>query len=264
MIDPSELQAFKEALSLGEMPLAAFATDIKPEEGISSEKAHCVLSVLHRARRKHATAFFSRGQLFCPGGQLYINVVDEIPDFIPAYVSTGKEGMFEGERYCRSPEIVMNFLKTVKLDPDPRLYRVFKPLDLLAPGEEPEVVIFFETPDVLSGLYTLVQYATGAMDSVAAPWGAGCCGIYAWVRRFELDGTPKAVLAGFDVSARPYMGRDELTLAMPFAMFKEILGCYRDSFVFTKSWGTLNKRIASSRRERELHRARLLRFAKSP
>lgn len=250
-IDPAELSAFKEALALGEMPMAAFATDSRPEGGICAEKAHCILSVLHRARRKHTPAYFYRGQEFCPGGQLYINVVDEIPGVIPAYVSTGLEGAFEGERYCRGPEIVMRFLNAVKLDPDPRRYRVFKPIDLLVHGEVPEIVIFFETPDVLSGLYTLVQYATGAVDSVVAPWGSGCSGIYAWVRRLEIDGTPKAVLAGFDVSARPFMGRGELTLAMPFALFTDILASYRESFVFTKSWATLKKRIVSARHEPE-------------
>jgi uncharacterized protein (DUF169 family) len=250
MIDPAELAAFKESLALGELPLAAFATDSKPDDGICAEGTHCVMSVLHRARRKHTPAYFYRGQQFCPGGQLYINVVDQIPEFIPAYISTGQEGAFEGERYCRSPEIAMNYLNAVKLEPDPRMYRVFKPIDLLAPGEEPEVVMFFEPPDVLSGLYTLVQYTTGAMDSVVVPWGAGCTGIYAWVRRFEMNGSPKAVLAGFDVSARPYMGRDELTLAMPWAMFSDILQSYRESFIFTRSWGTLKKRIASANKKK--------------
>jgi uncharacterized protein (DUF169 family) len=239
-----ELEQFKEAVHLKEMPLVAFSTDKRPEEGLPVHKAHCVMAYIRMARKKHASAFFSRDQPFCPGGQFYLNVIDTIPEFIPAYVSTGLEGVFEGERYCQSPQVVQRYLEMVKLDPDPRMYRVFKPIDMLKPDETPEMVLFFAEPDILAGLYTLVQFYTGERDAVVAPWGAGCTTMYTWVKRYLADGLQKAVLGGFDASARPFLERCELSFSMPYAMFQGILECYRESFIFTKSWGILKRRIA--------------------
>jgi hypothetical protein len=40
--------------------------------------------------------------------------------------------------------------------------------------DDPEVVIFFAQPDVLSGLFTLANYDEADPNGVFAPFAAGC------------------------------------------------------------------------------------------
>lgn len=249
LIDSEELKAFYEALSLREMPFAAFSSGDVPESALTPKNSRCVIGVLRLARKKRLPVAIMNHENLCPGGRVYCNLEGAVNDFIPAFVSTGMQGVFEGERYCKSPDIMKQYLELVALKADPLPYRVFKPLDLLDESDSPEAVIFFETPDVLSGLFTLVQFETGKSDSITAPFGAGCAGVYTWVKRYLEEGKERAVISGFDPSARPFMAPDELTFSMPYSMFKRLMACYRDSFLFTHSWQTIKKRIQKGKQD---------------
>ena len=242
-INPEELKAFAEALSLREMPFAAFSTDAVPDGSLTPKNSRCLLGILRLARKRRQAVTVMNHENLCPGGRVYSNLEGAVTDFIPAFVSTGMEGVFDGERYCRSPEIVSRYLDQVRLKADPLPYRIFKPVDLLTENEVPEVVVFSENPDVLSGLYTLVQFETGDNETIIAPFGAGCAGIYTWVKRYLELGLERAVISGFDPSARPFLAPDELTFAIPYTLFLRLMSCYRDSFLFTHSWQTIKKRI---------------------
>lgn len=243
LISPEELMAFSDALALREMPFAAFSTNAVPEGALTPKNSRCIIGVLRLARKRRQVVTVMNHDNLCPGGRVYANLEGAVTDFIPAFVSTGMEGVFEGERYCKNPEVVVQYLDQVRLKADPLPYRIFKPVDMLTENEVPEVVVFFENPDVLSGLFTLVQFETGDNDSIIAPFGAGCAGIYTWVKRYLEEGKERAVIAGFDPSARPFMAPDELTFAMPYTMFLRLMSCYRESFLFTHSWQTIKKRI---------------------
>ena len=247
LINPEEIKSFAEALSLREMPFAAFSTDAVPEGSLTPKNSRCIIGVLRLARKRRQAVTVMNHENLCPGGRVYTNLEGAVTDFIPAFVSTGMEGVFEGERYCRSPEIVSRYLDQVRLKADPLPYRIFKPVDMLSGNEVPEVVVFFENPDVLSGLYTLVQFETGDNETIIAPFGAGCAGIYTWVKRYLELGLERAVIGGFDPSARPFMAPDELTFAMPYTLFLRLMSSYRESFLFTHSWQTIKKRIQKPR-----------------
>jgi hypothetical protein len=47
----------------------------------------------------------------------------------------------------------------------------------------------------------------------------------------------------FDVSARPFVEPDILTLAMPTKLFLTLLANQDESFLITKSWEIVRKRI---------------------
>jgi hypothetical protein len=242
-VNPEELKAFAEALALREMPFAAFSAGAVPEGSLTPKNSRCVLGILRLARKRRQTVTIMNHDNLCPGGRFYSNLDGAVTDFIPAFVSTGMEGVFEGERYCKSPEIVSSYLDQVRLEADPLPYRILKPIDMLDENEIPEVIVFFETPDVLSGLYTLVQFETGDNESIIAPFGAGCAGVYTWVKRYLQEGKERAVIGGFDPSARPFMAPDELTFSISFSLFKRLMGSYRESFLFTHSWQVIKKRI---------------------
>jgi len=46
--------------------------------------------------------------------------------------------------------------------------------------EEPDIVIFFACPDVLSGLFTLANFEETEPNVVFTPWGSGCSSIVAY------------------------------------------------------------------------------------
>jgi hypothetical protein len=47
----------------------------------------------------------------------------------------------------------------------------------------------------------------------------------------------------FDVSARPYVNKEELTFAVPMAKFRRMVGSMEESFLVTPSWAKVKKRI---------------------
>ena len=93
--------------------------------------------------------------------------------FIEHYVTTGFDGTpVHGERYLPSPEAMRKFLGKVNPRNAPAKYCIFKPLSLFTGSEEPEFVIFFARPEVLTGLFIQTMFTTGDVDCVASPlWG---------------------------------------------------------------------------------------------
>jgi hypothetical protein len=51
--------------------------------------------------------------------------------------------------------------------------------------------------------------------------------------KFLREGSEKAVLGIFDPDARPYLSLGELTLSIPFSLFKKMLFSYKKSFMYT-------------------------------
>src|SRR5574341_1501771 len=99
-----------------------------------------------------------------------------------------------------------------------------------------EVVIFFAKPDVLSGLFTLAGFDTAEPNGVISSFGSGCGAIVQYPYLEKDSGNPRAVLGMFDVSARPYVREDELTLAVPMKKFVTMVGNMEESFLITGSW----------------------------
>src|SRR4030042_1875798 len=105
----------------------------------------------------------------------------------------------------------------------PATYCVFKPIEQFQSGIEPEVVAFFAPPDVLSGLFTLTNYALERTDAVFTPFGSGCGTILTYPLKEAGKEQPRAILGMFDVSARPMIEKDALTLSMPYLVFLKLL-----------------------------------------
>lgn len=149
----------------------------------------------------------------------------------------------EGERYKKSPEIVRESMKKHKQFEAPGKYIVFKRWDSLEEGDNPEVAIFFERPDVLSGLFTLAGYDESDPDAVIAPFGAGCATIVQYPYLEKDNPQPRCILGTFDVSARPCVDRSVLSFAMPISKLERMARNMDESFLVTKSWAKVRRRI---------------------
>lgn len=265
-----DTKVFLEHLGLDEEPFGVYYDDTIPEKAygpklgppISREMEEqgqvdmqavmktfsCVIGNIWLARKKHCAAYISSEEYGCPGGVFYCSMMKPNLKFIEHYVTTGFEGTpIQGERYLPSPESMREFLDKVNPRKATGKYCIFKPLSLFSDNEEPEFVIFFARPEVLSGLFTQTTFTTGDVDSVASPFGAGCTNILAWPLFYREQGLEKAVLGGFDPSARKYMKTDELTFTVSLSLYKKMLKALPESmFNVGKNWDVVRKKVNRS------------------
>jgi uncharacterized protein (DUF169 family) len=236
---------FRETLGLRESPLGVYYTNDKPE-GVTPKEGiwGCMIGLLQNARKKGKTVYFDKGHFGCPGGGYYMGFLEKARPDIEYFLSCGIPGQMEGERYIKTPELAREYFMKMKPRPSPATYCVFKPIEqFLQDAVKPEVVVFFASPDILAGLFTLTNYALEKTDAVYTPFGSGCSAILTHPLKEAEKEQPHAVLGMFDVSARPMVERDVLTFAMPYSIFLKLLENISDSFLQTESWKKVLHRI---------------------
>ena len=167
------------------------------------------------------------------GAKRYLGYTDKMRPGFEYFLSCGNE-QTEGERYLRTPEMVNEFMKNQKTLPAEGRNIVFKRWDNLTEEDNPEVVIFFALPDVLSGLFTLANFDQTEPNGTFCPFGAGCGSIvhYPWLE--SATERQRAVIGMFDPSARPCVPENVLTFAVPAGRFEKMIGYMEESFLITE------------------------------
>jgi hypothetical protein len=224
-----------------ELPLVFYYTQQEVPKK-SDTGHHCLIAELQRVRQGKIQAFTVE-TLQCNGAKRYLGFTQKIRSNFNHFLSYGIPGVVVGERYKKSPEIVDQVMQHQPPFTAPGSAIVFKRWDLLEASDQPIAVIFFARPDVLSGLFTLANYDVRDLDGVITPFCAGCASIVYFPYHESLKETPRAVLGVFDVSARPYVKADELTISVPMKRFQHMVENMDESFLSTESWATLHKRI---------------------
>jgi hypothetical protein len=186
---------------------------------------------------------FSAESVKCGGARRYLGFDDSIRPNFEYFLSCGIENKMEGERYIRTPELVLDLMKKQKNLNIPGKYIVFKRWDKLNERDNPEVAIFFATPDILSGLFTLANFDQSEPDSTITPFAAGC-GSLVYFPYSEKDNLrPRAVIGMFDVSARPCVQEGVLSFSVPTLKFMKMISYMDECFLITDSWKKVQKRI---------------------
>jgi uncharacterized protein (DUF169 family) len=227
-----------------ELPITFYYTDeVGHAESVKPTMAHrCVIGDLARVRRGRSI-YFDGNSIGCPGGKRYLGYAEEImPDF-EYFLSCGIEGKLEGERYKKSPELVKESMKHWPVLKAPGRFIVFKRWDMIEESDNPEVIIFFAKPDVLSGLFTLASFDEAEPDGVIAPFGSGCSTIVQYPYLEKNADRPRGIIGMFDVSARPFVPGNRLTFSVPMNKFVRMIDNMEESFLITKSWAKVQKRI---------------------
>jgi hypothetical protein len=85
-------------------------------------------------------------------------------------------------------------------------------------------------------------------EVVNSPWGAACTNLITWPLKYLARGENKAVTGGWDPSARKFFKPDELSFTVPYQMFAQMLERFEESFLMTKTWATVRKKISRSKR----------------
>jgi hypothetical protein len=227
-----------------EMPICFYYSDSVREEdrAESRHENRCLIGNLRRVREGHPFVYDSKSP-GCTGGKRYSGFSKTLrPDF-EYFLSCGIPGKMEGERYKKTPELVQEYLKNHPPFEAPGQYLVFKRWDMLRSDEQPVVVIFFASSDVLSGLFTLANFDHSDPFAVIAPMGAGCASIINYPMEESRQLSPRCVLGMFDVSARPHVPENILTFSIPIKRFEQMVENMGESFLITDSWQAIKKRI---------------------
>lgn len=261
---------FMDHLGLSEEPFGVYYADTNPDNAYGSKKGtpisreledrgkldmqemmksfSCVMGNIWLARKKHGAAFISTEEYGCPGGVYYCSMMKPHLRFIEHWVSTGFDGTpLHGERYMPNPDAMREFMLKVNPREAPAKYCIFKPLSQFSDGDEPEFVIFFARPEVLTGLFVQTVFTTGDMECVVSPFGASCTNLLGWPLYYKKQGVEKAVIGGFDPSARKFMKTDELTFTVPLSLYEKMLAALPESmFNYDTDWKNVRKKVVRS------------------
>ncbi|NPU85809.1 MAG: DUF169 domain-containing protein [Syntrophaceae bacterium] len=259
-----------EAVRLKIPPVGLLWADEKPDRAMMFQagKWGCVMWLV-AAATKGKTAACDVTTFGCVGGGVGLGFGNQYRNFPDGeegfchFLSTGnaeREGgkelaeqvrpflrdeafdhFLHGERYIKDPALVRRFLASLPMREIPARYVVFKPLADVDPERDNlRTVIFFADPDRLSALVVLANYGRGDNENVIIPYAAGCQTVGIYPYREAESPLPRAVVGLTDLSARLYLrrqlGGDLLTFAVPKALFEEMEGNIRGSFLERSTW----------------------------
>ena len=171
----------------------------------------------------------------CGGGGLY-TAFRPMPERVPTFVS-------EAEHYKRTPEMVCDYVGGLGIELTDKPFLNFMRVDRLERWDKVESILFFATPDILSGLSTWAFYDNNADDAVVAKFASGCASVVTFATVENRKGGKRCFLGMFDPSARPLVPKDELTFTVPMSRFSEMLTTMPDSALYQKAFSVVRRRI---------------------
>ena len=237
------LKKWAQYFGSAELPITFY---LSPGDGgaapMPPAKGHsCLICELGRVRRGESLCY-NAAALACGGAKRFLGYAPEMRPGFEYFLSCGKPGM-EGERYVKTPEMVLQSMKEQDAIPVGNRNFIFKRWDALTEADDPEVVIFFAKPDVLSGLFTLATFDQVERNGTFTPFGAGCASTVYYPYLEKDSKNPKAVIGMFDPSARPCVPVDYLSFAIPMVKFEKMIAYMEESFLITDTWNTVKKKI---------------------
>lgn len=173
--------------------------------------------------------------VLCGGGSLY-TAFAPMRERIPVFVS-------ETEHYKQTPQQVKDYIHSLDIRPMEKPYLNFVRMDCLSSLDEAEGILFFATPDQLSGLCSWAFYDNNADDAVCTRFASGCCSIVTFAVQENRKQGRSCFIGMLDPSARPLMPANELTFVIPIHRFREMTQTMKDSALFREAFSIVKRRI---------------------
>lgn len=206
------------------------------EAVVKPEKSNGCLFKLLAGLKKGRDVTLNAESITCLGGRFYTGFAP-MPEHVPAFVS-------QKERYKQTPEDVKECVAQLDVRTTEKKYLNFVRVDRAKAFEGMEGLLFFATPDMLSGLATWAYFDNNGEDAVSAIFGAGCTSVISLAVRENRLGGRRTFVGLFDPSVRPYVEADELSFVIPASRFREMAGTMRESCLFgTQAWAKVRQRI---------------------
>ncbi len=236
------MKAWEKYFPNSELPIACFyANELNNVEFPNVPKPNskgytCIFSQIAPVRKGRARAF-NKENLGCFGSFLPFGFATELTEDVKNYVCNV-------ERYKKTFDHVESMYGHHLPKQAPAKYLVFKRWDILEEQDDPQVVFFLGSPDVIAGLHTLANFDTMTPYGVITPFGSGCASIVSFpMRELESD-QPKAVLGALDPSVRLCVKPHLLTFSAPWPKLLSMLENMDESFLALNSWSNLKSRFS--------------------
>ena len=194
----------------------------------------CMIGAVSKVRYGDSLTLCADNVL-CGGGGLY-TAFRPMPERVPVFVS-------EVEHYKKTKEMVKDYVDSLGITLTDKPYLNFVRVDKLSSWDDAEALIFFATPDMLSGLCTWAFYDNNGSDAVTTLFASGCASIITFAVNENQNYGRRCFLGMLDPSARPLVPENELTFTIPMSRFKEMLDTMNDSALYQKAFSALKRRI---------------------
>lgn len=218
-----------------ELPLAMwYAND--PVNALTEKVGGCMFRIFDHVRQGMDVAY-SVDTIGCGGGKLYTGFAP-MNDYIPGFVS-------QKEHYKDSPEAVQQYIRELDIHPAEAKYLNFARIDHVPDLDVAEGLIFFATPDELSGLSSWAFYDYHAHDAVCVPFGSGCSSTITNVVNENRRGGQRCFIGLLDPSCRPHFETNVLSFAIPMSRFRTMLKTLDHCCLMTQTpgWRNVKERI---------------------
>jgi hypothetical protein len=223
-------EAFGEA---AELPTVFWFSDIPVAK---TEKINgCFLKGMETVRKGNPISL-SIDVISCGGGKFYTGFTG-MPEHVPNLVSLK-------EKYKKTPEMVVEFVENLGIIHNNQNYLNFARLDKIENFDNIEGVLFFATPDILSGLTTWAYFDNNSEDAVTSMFGSGCSTVVTNAVTENKRNGRRTFIGLFDPSVRPHVEANILSFVIPISRFKEMYHTMKESCLFdTHAWSKIRNRI---------------------
>lgn len=189
-----------------------------------------------QAARDGQSVSLSVDVIGCGGGKLYTGFSD-MPERVPGFVSLK-------EKYKKTPEMVVDYINRLGMKRAEKRYLNFIRIDKAESFEETEGVLFYATPDMLSGLCGWAFFDNNEPDAVVSQFGSGCSTVVSMTVVENARQGHRCFVGLFDPSVRPWIGKNELSFTIPFCRFVQMMETMKDCFLFdTHAWKKVKERL---------------------
>ena len=172
----------------------------------------------------------------CGGGKLYTGFSD-MPERVPGFVSLK-------EKYKKTPEMVVDYVNGLGMKRAEKPYLNFIRIDKAESFEGTEGILFYATPDTLSGLCGWAFFDTNAADAVVTRFGSGCSSVVSMTIVENARQGQRCFIGLLDPSVRPYVGTNELSFTIPMSRFKSMTETMKECFLFdSHAWKKVKARL---------------------
>lgn len=229
-----------ELLRNDSVPVAVYRTSEPPVGEVPDPGLHCVISsMLFPAAREGKTVVAKKDEIPCSGAYNGFGFGGE-PGRERNYCgySTGTEES-PGRHYFKNEDIAKTVLDQVNVYGDDSGYIVLQPIDeAVGQGRPVETVVFLVDPMRFSALTTLAGYDSTVADgcNVKVIHALACEEIYALPKAESGSENPKAILGLTELFVRKECRPQDMTFAVPYAMYLKMEANAEESFLNTRYW----------------------------
>ena len=204
----------------------------------------CFFKGLRMAREGQPVSL-SAEVIGCGGGKLYTGFSD-MPERVPDFVSLK-------EKYKKTPQMVVDYINSLGMERAKKPYLNFIRIDQAESFEGTEGVLFYATPDMLSGLCGWAFFDSNEPDAVVSEFGSGCSTVVSMTVVENARQGHRCFIGLMDPSVRPWVGKNELGFTIPFSRFTRMMETMKDCFLFdSHAWSKVKARMEDSQTDSQM------------